>query len=45
MDREGSRCPAEVGVRVKEEEDDDAGEEDRVTSLVSFRGCSWRMDS
>lgn len=44
QDREGSWYPAEVGVSVKEEEDD-AGEEDRVTSPTSFRGCSWRMDS
>lgn len=40
-----SRDPAEVGVRVEEEEEEDAGEEDKAVSPASFRGCSWRMDS
>lgn len=43
---EGSWNPAEVGVSVEEEEDaTDAGEEDKVTSPPSFRGCSGRMES
>lgn len=41
QDREGSWSPAEVGVRVEEEE----GEEERATSPASFRGCSWRIDN
>lgn len=40
---EGSMNPAEVGVEMEEE--DDAGEEDKVTSPASFRGCSWTMES
>lgn len=44
QDREGSWSPAEFGVRVEEDEEDE-GEEERVMSPASFRGCSWRMDS
>lgn len=44
QDWEGSWSPADVGVRVEEVEDDE-GEEERVTSPASFRGCSCRMDS
>lgn len=46
LEPEGSWNPAEVGVSVEEEEDaTDAGEEDKVTSPASFRGCSGRMES
>lgn len=43
QDRDGSWSPAEVGVRVEEE--DEMGEEERVMSPASLRGCSCRMDS
>lgn len=44
QDRDGSWSPAELGVRV-EEEDDEMGEEERVMSPASLRGCSCRIDS
>lgn len=42
--RDGSCGPADVGVRVEEEEDDQ-DEEDRPASPASLRGCSCRLDS
>lgn len=39
QDWEGSWSPAEIGVRVEEEEED-AGDVERVASPASFRGCS-----
>lgn len=44
QDTEVSWSPADAGVSVEEEKDDE-GEEERVMSPASFRGCSWRMES
>lgn len=40
QDTEGSKSPAEVGVSIEEQEDDEGEGEDRAMSPASFRGCS-----